>query len=457
MNAPAYAGVFLAAVFGEYSMPEQILSAFLQQQLDAGASAGPVISRLVCGFSGGLDSTVLLHALAEVAPLFKLPVLAVHVHHGLSPNADAWAEHAALVCKRLGIELRVQRVMVSAQGSLEAAARDARRQAFARILQAGDALLLAQHQDDQAETVLFRLLRGSGVTGLAAMQAVGHFPLKDNVVPLWRPFLGLSRQQLEQQARAQQLLWIEDESNKDEQLARNFLRHRIFPLLNTRWPAANVTLAATAQRMREADALLQEMAEAMAVRCIDGRGCLFIPELQSFAEQKNGTARQRLLLRYWLQVQGFALPDEALLEKIITEVVAAREDAAPLLSWSAGEIRRYRQHLYAMPALSAIPSGWERAWQPDLSLSLPDNRQLTASIAPGVATPAFTVRYRRGGEKLRCGGHLRDLKTLLQEAGIPPWERERLPLLFAEDELLAVIGTDLRAEGWPSGIELKLS
>src|SRR6218665_845072 len=198
--------LFLDAVLTSVAMTEQILKAFLQQQLDVEAHSGQAITRLVCGFSGGLDSAVLLHTLAAVVPLFNLPVLAVHVHHGLSPNADAWADHVAVVCSKLGIDLRVQRVLVSAQGSLEAAARDARRAAFASILQAGDALLLAQHQDDQAETVLFRLLRGSGITGLAAMPVVGRLPVADGFVPLWRPFLSVPRQQLEEEARRQALL-----------------------------------------------------------------------------------------------------------------------------------------------------------------------------------------------------------------------------------------------------------
>lgn len=411
-------------------MPEQALKEFLHVQLAAEFG----IRRLVCGYSGGLDSTVLLHGLVREAAAFGLPVLAVHVHHGLSPNADAWAEHAAEVCKKLGIALQVQRVVVSQEGSLEAAARDARRQAFAAVLQAGDALLLAQHQDDQAETLLFRLLRGSGVTGLGAMQAVSRFPLAQASVPLWRPLLGVSRQQLESAARAAGLSWVEDESNQDEKLARNFLRHRILPLLLARWPAVAATFAATAQRMQEADALLNELAEELAQEAIDARQRLGISVMQSLSAPK-----QRLLLRYWLRQQGFLLPDEALLQAIIDEILPASEDATPMLALRGVQIRRYREHLYAMTPLSSLSPGWEQCWDGLQPLPLPDGRVLRMESAPEL----LRVSYRRGGERLRPAGQLqsRELKTLFQENAVPPWERERLPLLWRGDELVAVAGT----------------
>ncbi len=411
-------------------MPRNTLNAFLVREL----AASPGVQRLVVGFSGGLDSTVLLQALAREAPAFSLPVLAVHVHHGLSPNADVWAQHARSVCKALDIPLETCRVHVGSGGSLEAAARSARRAAFAGVLNTGDALLLAQHQDDQAETLLFRLLRGAGVRGLAAMAAVSRLPLGEGgSVPQWRPFLNIPRARLEDWARAEGLHWMEDESNADSRYARNFLRNEALPLLRSRWPAATATLAATASRLREADILLDELAAELARGVVDVQQRLLVPQVLLLSP-----ARQRLLLRYWLQQQGFTLPDEAMLQRILSEVVPAREDAMPLLQWEGTQIRRYRKHLYAMPPLQALPQDWEQDWSGNADLSLPDGRCLHLESMPEF----LRVNYRKGGEHLRIDGHARELKTLFQEYGIPPWERERLPLIWRGSELVAVAGMD---------------
>lgn len=429
-------------------MLEQTLHAFLTREL----AAAPGTRRFVLGFSGGLDSSVLLQLLARVAPALSLPVLAVHVHHGLSPNADAWAQQAQVVCDGLGVPLHIKRVVVQKQGSVEAAARVARHAAFAEVLQAGDVLLLAQHRDDQAETLLFRLLRGAGVHGLAAMAEVSRFPLVGAVagekkfLPQWRPLLSLSRAELESWAQAQQLVWVEDESNSDTRYARNFLRQDVVPLLKTRWPAVTETLFATAARLREADELLSELAAELAASAVDAGQRLHIPAVLALAP-----ARQRLLLRHWLQQQGFLLPDEAMLQRIMHEVLLARDDATPLLAWSDTEIRRYREHLYAMRPLYAMPAAWEAEWDGLQDLLLPDGRVLRRIASAESGPELLRVRYRRGGERLRQGEISRELKTLFQEQAVPSWERDRLPLVFRGDELLFVAGVAFSA--WRVGEE----
>lgn len=412
-------------------MPYAATKNFLQAQL----AASPDVKGLMLGFSGGLDSTVLLHVLAQLAPALGFRLRALHVHHGLSPNADAWTEHAEKVCAKLAVPLQVERVAVAGGASVEAEARRARHAAFAAALQADEALLLAQHRDDQAETVLFRLLRGAGVTGLGAMSAVAAFPVAAGVTrPQWRPLLSVSRADIEACAHLQGLEWIEDESNEDTRFARNFLRRDIIPRLQTRWPVVTETLAATALRLQEADALLTELAAELAEECVDARQRLDVVGLKGLT-----LAQQRLLLRHWLRTQDFLLPDEALLERILSEVLAAREDAEPVVAWSGTEVRRYREHLYAMTPLPAMPAHWEREWDGSAPLLLPDGRVLTLLSAPA----NFTVRYRRGGERLRPAGlaQSRELKTLFQENAVPPWERERLPLVWRGEELLAVAGT----------------
>lgn len=428
-------------------MPEQVLRAFLDEAL----SRSPHVGRLVVGFSGGVDSTVLLYLLRKMQAEHGRELLAVHVHHGLSPDADAWLKHAASVCSTWQVPFDARRVQVRPTGSVEAAARHARREALASFLQEGDALLLAHHQDDQAETLLFRLVRGAGVTGLGAMREMTVIKAAGgDASPLWRPFLGVSRASLVQIARRHGLAWIEDESNADTRFSRNFLRQEVLPLMQRQWPAVVATLSATARRMREADQLLQELAGELATSCIDERQRLCIPAVQRFS-----SARKALVLRYWLAQQGFPLPDEGVLAQMISAVMESRDDAQPRLTWPGCEIRRYRQHLYAMPPVPEVPQGWEVEWEMTAPLLLPDGRCLYVS-APGAMRLPVRVRFRRGGERLRAQGVTHDLKKLLQSSSVPPWERSRLPLLFCNEALVAVAGTSLRSPDWPGDIQLKL-
>jgi tRNA(Ile)-lysidine synthase len=426
-------------------MPERGVNEFL----DTALNRFPQVRRLVVGFSGGLDSTVLLHLLKQLQPLHGRELLAVHVHHGLSPNADAWADHAEALCTAWQIPFRLQRVQVRHTASLEAAARMARRTALHKLLQNDDALLLAHHRMDQAETVLFRLMRGSGVTGLAGMQAEAVIAVQDQASrPLWRPLLKVSRPHLECYAHVHGLTWIDDESNRDTAFDRNFLRHDILPSLQTHWPAAVDMLAATACRMQEADQLLQELAAELATSCLDDERRLLLPAVRTLS-----AARQRLVLRYWLKQCGFQLPDEAVLNQIAAIIRLTRADAEPLVTWPSGEVRRYRQHLYALSPLAGVSPAWCAEWDMTTPLVLPDGRCLQAkgsslSIAP------VTVRFRQGGERLQGHGLSHDLKKLLQSAAVPPWERQRLPLVFAGAELLAVAGTTLRAPAWPADLRL---
>jgi tRNA(Ile)-lysidine synthase len=414
-------------------VPQQTLRNFLQVHLPQ----APGVKRLAVGLSGGLDSTVLLHVLHSIAREFALPLRAVHVHHGLSPNADAWAAAVEKQCATLQVPLEVRRVQVADGPSREAEARNARYAAFAASLVADEALLLAQHRDDQAETLLFRLLRGAGVTGLGAMRHNSWLRIAPQLaVPQWRPFLTLPRTALLAYAEAQQLQWIEDESNLDLHHDRNFLRHDVLPRLQARWPAVSATLAATARRLQEADLLLQEFAADLAVGSIDTDNHLSVAALKQMS-----LPRQKLLLRYWLQQQGFLPPDEAVLNRISAEVVPAPEDAMPLVAWPGAELRRYRDHLYVMKPLPVIPEGWECRWSGKEPLQLPDGRHLLLDGYAGVEQQ-WVIRYRRGGERFRPapGRPSRELRTLLQESGIPPWQRDRLPLVFAGDELIAIAG-----------------
>ncbi|MBF7729716.1 tRNA lysidine(34) synthetase TilS [Pseudomonas sp. N040] len=387
-------------------------------------------------FSGGLDSTVLLHLLASLGRLQRLPPLtAIHVQHDLQAVAAAWPAHCQAVCDGLGVPLRVEPVTVQrSASSLERAARAARYQAFERLLAPAEVLLTAQHRDDQAETLLFRLLRGSGLKGLAGMprqRALG-------AGTLLRPLLDVSRAELEAYARAHQLCWVEDPSNSDCHYARNFLRHQVLPLLEQRWSAAGATLARNAEQLAEAQTLLDELAaqDLHAAQAAPEFSWLGLPCLDLAALQKLGDARQRNALRAFLAPLT-ELPDRAHWAGWLALRDAA-VDASPVWRLAQGELRRAGGRVWWLPGdWLPAPSG-EIDWlQPDQALPLPGNGVLSFAGEPPAGP--LRVRYRQGGERLLVAGRgHRDLKRLLNESGVPSFARARLPLLYRGEELIAV-------------------
>lgn len=399
------------------------------------------------GFSGGLDSTVLLHLLADLARHHSLPPLyAIHVHHGLQAAADGWPAHCRRVCETLGIALQIIHVTVAPGASLEAAAREARYAAFSEVLKEGELLLTGQHRDDQAETVLFRLLRGAGVRGLAAMptqRVLGKGGL-------FRPLLAVSRIELEDYANRHGLTWIEDPSNTDVHHARNFLRKQVMPLLQERWPQAGVSLARTAAHLSEAQGLLDELAEQdlSAARAISPFVWLGLPVLSLAPLALLSAARQRNALRFWLAAFS-RLPDTD--HWVGWETLRdAGEDARPVWRLVDGELQRSNGHIWWLPDTWRLPDEGAVTWPaPRSGLMLGGNGHVTlvGDIPPG----PFEVRYRTGGEVMQVPGRgRRDLKRLLNEQGVPAFVRGRLPLLYRDGQLLAVAnlpGLDGRAHG----------
>ena len=400
-------------------------------------------------FSGGLDSTVLLHLLAHLAKTESLPTLsAIHIHHGLQAAADSWPEHCQAVCDALSIPLQVERVKVQPGGSLERAARDARYAVFGSVNQSNDVLLTGQHRDDQAETLLFRLLRGAGVRGLSAMPA--QRPLGQGT--LVRPLLDVTRAELEAYAAAHQLQWIEDPSNEDRQFSRNYLRHQIVPLLTGRWPQAQANMARSAAHLREAQGLLDELAEidlahAKASTDFDWLG---VPSLELAPLAALSVARQRNALSHWLEPLT-RLPDTDHWSGW-ADLCDAANDASPVWRLADGELHRSAGRLWWLSGdwLRAPVIGGE--WHtPTSPLRLSGN----GSAVFSGKTPCGPLRiaYRQGGEVMHLAdrGH-RDLKRLLNERAVPAFVRGRLPLLFRGEELLAVAnlpGLDGNAQdGW---------
>lgn len=401
-------------------------------------------------FSGGLDSTVLLHALVSLGRIEQLPLLtAIHVEHGLQAAAKDWPAHCEAVCAALGVALQIEAVEVPRDSSsVERAARNARYQLFASVLAPAEVLLTAQHRDDQAETLLFRLMRGAGLKGLSGMPR--QRPLGSGT--LLRPLLDVSRAQLKTYALQHQLVWIEDPSNQDVHFARNYLRQQVMPLLEQRWPAAGLTLSRTADYLAEAQGLLEELAalDLKVLQSAPELPWLPLPSLDISALQALSDARQRNALRAFLAPLT-ELPDSAHWAGWYALRDAAL-DAMPVWRLARGELRRAGSRICWLSGNWLLPVAGAVQWpDPQQLLRLPGNGQL--SFCGEVPSGQLTVRYRRGGETLQIPGRgRRDLKRLLNEARIPPFVRERLPLLYRGEVLLAVANlpelNETSADGW---------
>ncbi|UII72775.1 tRNA lysidine(34) synthetase TilS [Pseudomonas sp. HN11] len=395
-------------------------------------------------FSGGLDSTVLLHLLASLANTDTLPpISAVHVHHGLQAAADAWPAHCQSICDDLGVSLRVKRVQVHPGASLERAAREARYQAFIEVTGAGEVLLTGQHRDDQAETLLFRLLRGAGVRGGAGMPA--QRPLATGY--LVRPLLDISRAELEAYAGVHQLNWIEDPSNADSQFSRNYLRHRVLPILAERWPQAASSLARAAEHLSEAQGLLDELArqDLQAADQPSPFPWLHLPSLVLTPLRELSDARQRNALRHWLTPLT-RLPASDHWASWLS-LRDAKGDARPLWRLADGDLHRSGERIWWLPSTWSEFSDMSVSWpDPQNPLELPGNGQV--KLAGKVPGGPLAIRYRRGGEIVEVSGRgRRDLKRLLNESGLPGCVRGRLPLLYRGEQLL---GAPSLAGLWPA-------
>ncbi|MDZ4097992.1 MAG: tRNA lysidine(34) synthetase TilS [Methylophilaceae bacterium] len=413
--------------------------------------------RLVVAFSGGLDSSVLLHMLSEQKASFGFMLEAVHVHHGLSPNADDWASFCQQTCKALDIPIKVVRVDVAKDSGVgtEAAARHARYLALSQS--DADLIVLAHHQDDQAETLIIQLLRGSGVKGLAAM------PIIDSERRLFRPLLDISRAELQRYATAHHLAWIEDESNQDQRHDRNFLRHALIPVIERRFKSAKKVLARTAGHMAESAELMDDLASIDAA-CTGLSERDIKQRLPLACLQQLRLPRARNLLRWWLALNELDMPSTARLEEMLSQLLSARADAVIGVKINADtQLRRYQNEVYIESRHNVLPISL--LWSGQSHIDLPDGSQLIfeRKIGQGLAIERLgidklRIASREGGERFRPDANrpTRTLKHLLQEANIPPWERMKLPLIYLQDELAVVpgigIAVGLEAIGQEAGL-----
>lgn len=399
---------------------------------------------MILAFSGGVDSRVLLHLIAQYRKEFPhTECMAVHVHHGLSSNADIWAEQCRKWCSDYKIDCRIEKVELTLgnQISTEQEARKHRYKALAKWMNDGDLLLTGQHASDQSESFFLALKRGSGPKGLASMAESGKF--QQGII--LRPLLSVSREQIEQFARQQGLDWIEDESNKDTRYDRNFLRHKVMPVLKSRWPAMEQSVLRSAKLCADQEALLQQLLTEKLAEMTGDNSELCINRLG-----KQTSLARNQLIRMWLEGQSSLMPSVRQLELIWQEVAMASHDANPKLVIASGEVRRYQQQLYFLPHLNDI-SEWSNVIQIGQELVLPDNIG-TLKMSMVTKPNSHALRLPREDENVRVifnpeglsahptgRGHSRKLKKLFQEYAIPSWLRNRTPIIMYNDRLAMVV------------------
>jgi tRNA(Ile)-lysidine synthase len=398
--------------------------------------------KVLIAYSGGLDSHVLLHALAKLSVSAGFQIRALYIDHGLQDVAKRWSHHCLAVCHDLDIQCDVVALNLTIpQGeSLEAVARTARYYAFAQHLKQDEVLLTAHHQDDQAETVLIQLFRGAGINGLAAMPAISGFARGQHA----RPLLDQSRHDLLDYAQQHNLTFIEDPSNQEQRYDRNFLRHSIIPQLKKRWQSIDKVLMRVTQHQAEAKHLLAEyLQQDMPLLKGQCNGTLSVEKLKQLS-----SARCNAIIRYFLEQKGFLAPSEKKLQHIVSDVLYSQPSATPCVHWKGVEVRRYQDDLYAIAPLAKHNAQQIIAWKIDQPLHLPQlNKTLEIDQLKEIQhllrrdDQTVAVRFRQGGETLYQAHRKRTkrLKKIFQEMQIPTWERDRIPLIYIETRLVLFI------------------
>ncbi len=419
---------------------------------------------LTLAYSGGVDSHVLLHLLAGLRHQCAGSLTAIHVDHGLSPQSGDWSQHCVAICKSLDVPLVIERVTVEpGSRGMEDAAREARYQALAKHISSDDVLLTAHHRDDQVETVLLHLVRGTGAHGLAGMAPLREFAQGVHI----RPMLEVSRRVIVEYAQSQQLQWIDDTSNEDTSLSRNYMRHEIVPKLRAHWPGAEQVIGRSAGHAAAAVELLQQIAVEDWQRC----GKTSDMSLSLSACDQLSDARLKNLLRHWVRQSGQTLPATCHIDEVVRQIRKPSVTARAIIHWPGANCCRYRDRLTLQATLPTVDCDYDVQWDTSRPLKI-DSLGIECSAirtrGQGLAVArlkngAVQLRNRRGGEELQPVGraHHHKLKKLFQEAGIPPWQRDLLPLVYVDNDLAAVgdrwVSQEFAAEENEAGLELKIS
>ena len=406
------------------------------------------IKSMTVALSGGVDSVVLLHLLHSLQKKHCFTLNTTHVHHGLSKNADKWVKFCEKLCRDLSVPLDVHYVKLPQKKSLGIEG-EARRLRYEKLLQSkSDLIVLAHHEDDQAETFLLQLIRGAGVKGLSSM---AHF---DDARNLWRPLLNTSRIDIENYAKQHKLKWIEDESNRNVDFDRNFIRSKILPILKNRFNHIIKVISRSSSHLAEAQNLLDDLAKLDLKKHLKSVNCKYKIHVKSF--NKLSLTRAKNVLRYWLETNDQLMPSKDLLDELLRQVLHAKKDAELRIELSKNcEIRRYKDEIYLVKKNQQIQKNYEIVWQGESEILLPNGSKLKFKKVKGkgisferIKDKQLIISNRKGGESFKPDSKrpTKKIKQMLQESDLPPWERELLPLIFLDKNLACVpnFGVDVK-------------
>jgi tRNA(Ile)-lysidine synthase len=405
------------------------------------------IKSMTVGLSGGVDSVVLLHLLHHLQKKHHFTLNAMHVHHGLSKNADKWVKFCEKLCMKLSAPLDIQYIQLPQKKSLGIEG-EARRFRYEKLLKTKtDLIVLAHHEDDQAETFLLQLIRGAGVKGLSSM---AHF---DETKRLWRPLLNQSKIDIESYAKQHKLKWIEDESNQNTDFDRNFIRSKVLPILKNRFNHVIKVIYRSSRHLAEAQNLLDDLAKLDLKNNLKSNK--YKHKLQVKTLNKLSLIRAKNVLRYWLEMNDQLMPSKDLLDELLRQVLTAKKDAELKIELSkAFEIRRYRDEIYIVKKDQQRNKNYEIVWDGESEILLPNGLKLIFKKVKGkgislekIKGKKLIIANRKGGEIFKPDAKrpTKKVKHLLQESDLPPWERENLPLIFVGYELASVpnFGVDI--------------
>lgn len=418
------------------------------------------IKSMTVALSGGIDSVVLLHLLYQLQKKYHFTLKASHVHHGLSKNADKWVKFCETLCAKLSIPLDVNFVKLPQKKSLGIEG-EARQLRYEKLLQAKtDLVVLAHHEDDQAETFLLQIIRGAGVKGLSSM---AHF---DEDRHLWRPLLNTSKMDIETYAKQHKLKWIEDESNQNIAFDRNFIRSKILPILKNRFSHIIKVISRSSSHIAEAQHLLDDLAKIDLKNHL--KSIKYKHKLQVKTLIQLSPYRAKNVLRYWLELNDQMMPTKDLLDELLRQVLTAKKDADLKIHLSkAFEIRRYQNEIFIVPKNQQNQKNYEMIWTGESEMILPNGKKLTFKKVKGrginvkfLSDQTLKIRNRQGGEFFKPNSKrpTKKIKQMLQESDLPPWERENLPLIFVGDDLAFIpnFGVDVKFQTKPKEVGLEV-
>ena len=396
------------------------------------------IKSMTVALSGGIDSVVLLHLLHQLQKKYRFTLNAMHVHHGLSKNADTWVKFCEKLCEKLYVPLDVQYIQLPHKKSLGIEG-EARRLRYEKLLKTKtDLIVLAHHEDDQAETFLLQLIRGAGVKGLSSM---AHF---DVTKKLWRPLLNQSKSNIKSYAKQHKLKWIEDESNQNIDFDRNFVRSKVLPILKNRFNHIVKVIYRSSAHLAEAQNLLDDLAKLDLKSYLKSNNYKY--KLQVKTLNKLSLTRAKNVLRYWLEMNNQLMPSKDLLDELLRQVLHAKKDAELKIELSKDyEIRRYKDEIYIVQKNQQTNKNYEIVWNGEPEILLPNGAKLRFKKVKGrgislekIKDKNLIISNRKGGESFKPDSKrpTKKLKQLLQESDLAPWERDHLPLIFIGQDLI---------------------